>query len=349
MFVEGYLLDLNKVNYIDLDKAWWDKTANDSLSVLGRTYYAIGDSQLNAKKATWVVLFNKRLTADAEIPDLYTEVKEGKWTIDSLKTYGGMIEKDSDGNGSMVWGEDVFGIGLQSDISSPLLMGMGNKLTDVDSEGNFEYNLGSEENVNALEKIWRFYNENNGGMLNCNKYDGMPNQWIEFRNLFMADQIGFFMEHLGTVVLVGGDMQSDFGILPLPKVNEEQEDYCSSFQYYNAHAVAVMKNTDNTDRTGLITEAYQMYAHDTILPAFYLYTLTLRNARDVESGEMLELIFKKRNLDLVFAFDNLTGMESFISEVATSDTFKFASAETARKRIISSQMKKIIKELQTAE
>lgn len=349
MSAEGYFLDLNQIKYIDLDKVWWDKTANDSLSVLGHTYYAIGDSQLNAKKATWTVLFNKKLISDAGVPDLYTEVKEGRWTLDSLKAYGGMIDKDSNGNGEMTWGEDVFGIGLQSDISLPILMGMGNKISDIDEEGSFVYKFDSEENVNALEKIWRFFNENNSGILNCNAYNGMPNQWIEFRNLFMADQIGFYMGHLGTVVLVGGDMQSDFGILPLPKVNEEQQDYCSSFQYYHADAVAVMKTSENTDRTGLITEAYQMFAHDTVLPAFYHYTLTLRNARDVESGEMLDLIFKRRNLDLVFAYDNLTGMEEFITEVSTADTFKFASAETARKRIVNSQMKKIIEELRNAE
>lgn len=339
---QGYLLNLKEFDYIDFDKAWWDKTANDSLSILGRTYYAIGDSQLNAKKATWVVLFNKKLTNDADLPDLYAEVREGKWTLDNLKKYGMVIAQDANGDGEMVWEDDVFGIGLQYDVSSPLLLGTGERVVTIEDDGTYEYLLGSEANMNTLEKIWEFFNKDKTCLINWNDHQSRPNIWVEARNLFMADQVGFYMTHLGTVVLVGGDMQSDFGILPIPKVNEYQEDYCSSFQYYNANAVGAMKSTKDTAFTGLITEAYEMYAHDTVLPAYYTYTLTHRNARDEESGEMLDIIFKKRNLDITFAFDKETGIQSTISGVVKSESYNFASTEKAKRKLMTKQIDKII-------
>ena len=76
------------------------------------------------------------------------------------------------------------------------------------------------------------------------------------------------------------------------------EGYYSTFQYNNAHAVSIPKSAADPEKTALLTAAYEMFAHTTILPAYYDYTLTLRAARDNESGEMLELIFANRNLDV---------------------------------------------------
>ena len=47
-----------------------------------------------------------------------------------------------------------------------------------------------------------------------------------------------------------------------------------------------------------------MFAHTTILPAYYDYTLTLRAARDNQSGEMLELIYNTRAFDFAYVYDN---------------------------------------------
>ncbi|MBQ8401300.1 MAG: hypothetical protein IJX14_05155, partial [Clostridia bacterium] len=88
MVVKGYLIDMAQMEYINFDKAWWDSTAIDGITIGDKIYYAIGDSMLNGKKATWVVLFNKMLTENAGVPDLYSLVKEGGWTLDALNQYG---------------------------------------------------------------------------------------------------------------------------------------------------------------------------------------------------------------------------------------------------------------------
>lgn len=126
-------------------------------------------------------------------------------------------------------------------------------------------------------------------------------------------------------------MQSDFGILPFPKLDPEQEGYYSTFQYNNADAISVPKTCGDTGRVGLITEAYQMYAHETIMPAYYEYTLTLRNARDTDSGEMLDIIFGSRNFDISFAFNSATGMQSFLQNIGVATSFNYSSKEAANR------------------
>lgn len=132
---------MNDLEHINFDKAWWDTASIDGISIGDKVFYAIGDSSLNGKKATWVVLFNKMLTANAGVPDLYSLVKEGKWTLDKLQEYGKQIAQDTDGDGAMAWGTDVFGVGLQYEVVIPLLLGDGKKLLEVNDDGSLVYNL----------------------------------------------------------------------------------------------------------------------------------------------------------------------------------------------------------------
>lgn len=345
LVVNGYLLNMANLEYLNFDKLWWDTTAIDSTSIADRVYYAAGASQLNNYKATWAVLFNKKLTADANVPDLYELVKSGEWTLDALMTHAEAISNDVNGDGMMEWGVDVFGVGLQNEVVLPLTLGTGAKIVDFQEDGTYEFKLGSEQFVNAMEQAWKFLGGGHEYVLNANKYDGMTNQWIEFRNLFMADQIGFYMGHLGTVTLVGGDMNSDFGILPFPKVLEGQEEYYSTLQYNNADTLSVPKSTQDVKRTGLLTEAYQMLSYGTVREAYYDYTLTLRSSRDTQSGEMLDLIFAQRNLDISLVFNSTTNMQTTLQSAGTAASFTFASIAASKGKAFQANIDKVVEKV----
>ena len=344
--VDGYLANMNDLPYVNFEKAWWDSSTMEGIRVGDKTFYALGDSALNGKKASWLMLFNKTLTDKAGIPNLYDTVREGKWTLDLLQTYAESIAVDVNGDGEMKWGEDVFGVGLQDESVSPLLIGTGAKLIELNPDGTYNYRLNSEQVVSAMERINGFMKKSNSNfVLNCNRYDGMANQWIEFRKIFMADQMGFYILALSGVNLIAGDMQSDFGIIPVPKLNEAQDRYYSTFQYGNAHSLSVPKSAQDLTRTGLITEALQMFSHDTILPAYYDYTLTNRNARDTDSAEMLDLIFASRNFDISLAYNNKTGVLSFLQTNAVADSFDYASKEAANRQKVEKAMDEIIEKV----
>jgi len=345
LVVNGLLINMNNLEYINFDKLWWDTTSVDATTIAGKTYYAAGASQLNNFKSTWAVLFNKKLTADANVPDLYELVKSGEWTLDALMTYAEAISNDVNGDGQMKWGEDVFGVGLQNEVVLPLVLGTGARVIDFKEDGTYDFTLGSETFINAMEQAWKFLAGGHSYVLNANKYDGMTNQWIEFRNLFMADQIGFYMGHLGTVTLVGGDMNSDFGILPFPKVLEGQQDYYSTLQYNNAHTVSVPKSTQDLKRTGLLTEAYQMLSYGTVREAYYDYTLTLRSSRDTQSGEMLDLIFAQRNLDNSLVFNSSTSMQTTLQSAGTAASFNFASIVASKGKAFQASIDKVIQKV----
>jgi len=333
LVIQGYVLNMSDMDYIDFSKAWWDSTVIEGISIGDNVYYSVGDSQLNAMKATWVVLFNKTLTANVGITDLYETVKENKWTLDLLNQYSQQTMQDANGDGEMVWEDDVFGLGLQHEVVLPLLLGGGEKLIDIKEDGSYIYNMSNANVVDSMEKVHAFMNSGDH-ILNCQlarrNAEG-SDDWEGFRGLFMSDQMCFYMAALTQVSLVGGDMQSDFGILPFPKLSAEQDGYYSTFQYNNADAISVPKTCNDTKRVGMLTEAYEMYAHTTIKPAYYDYTLTMRNARDTDSGEMLDIIFAARNFDISLAFNSSSNVKSFLQDNVISSTFQYASNEISNR------------------
>ncbi len=345
--VQGYILNMNNIDYLNFEKAWWDISAMKGVTIGDKIFHAFGDNSLNGKKGTYVVLFNKALTEDAGVPDLYTLVKEGGWTVDKLAEYGEQIARDVNGDGALTWGDDVYGIGLQKEVALALFSAAGVTSFSFNEDGSYNYHLADANVVDAMGIINNFMTSAMEYSVNCELETGEYKQnWPEFRNLFMSDKIGFFMGHLGTVTLVGGDMNSDFGILPFPKVLPDQDQYYNAFQYGNVMSISIPKTCQDTTRAGLLTEAYVMLSHDTVLPAYYDYTLTMRNARDTESAEMLDIIFSTRVFDVGIAYANANiGMYKFLQDAGNAETFNYASSEASNKAALIAEMEKNIEAL----
>ncbi|MBQ3590307.1 MAG: hypothetical protein II979_00080, partial [Clostridia bacterium] len=191
LVIQGYVLNMSDMDYIDFSKAWWDSTVIEGISIGDNVYYSVGASQLNALKATWVVLFNKSLTTNVGITDLYQTVKDEKWTLDLLNQYSQQAMQDANGDGQMVWEDDVFGLGLQHEVVLPLLLGGGEKLIDIKEDGSYIYNMGNANVVDSMEKVHAFMNSGDH-ILNCQlarrNAEG-SDDWEGFRGLFMSDQM----------------------------------------------------------------------------------------------------------------------------------------------------------------
>ena len=57
----GYVLDLNKVKSLNLDKEWWDTDLNSALEIDGKLFCATSPLQLTSLDLSWVLFFNKKI------------------------------------------------------------------------------------------------------------------------------------------------------------------------------------------------------------------------------------------------------------------------------------------------
>ena len=317
---EGMLHNLNALPYLDFTKSCWDTSAMEDFAIGDRNYYCMGDVNITDNDATWSILFNKDLKAEyTGIPDLYELVKSGKWTIDRLGEYGRMATVDLDGDSTMNWEKDQFGLIDQYESSVAIFSGAGLRTVDVDKDGNFIYQLDSETNVNALNKIWEFFSDKTF-QLNADDHN-VTDKWnVLSRGTFKSGRGLFLMQPLASVRLVR-DMEYDFGILPIPKLDEAQDAYYSTIQYNNATAYSIPVTAADPERTALILEALCEESVDTLTPAYYDITLKRKASRDDDSSDMLDLIFANRCLDPSFAFTSIGTWDHLKNVIkATSNT-----------------------------
>ena len=91
-------------------------------------------------------------------------------------------------------------------------------------------------------------------------------------------------------------MENDFGIIPYPKLDENQERYYSRVSYYNAPIVPITNNTP--EKTGAVLEYFNYVSHDTVIPAYCDVVLYGKVTRDEDSRDMLDIIFNSRVVDI---------------------------------------------------
>jgi len=102
-------------------------------------------------------------------------------------------------------------------------------------------------------------------------------------------------------------MDTDFGILPIPKYNEQQKEYLQTVNPYVGLIMSVPQCAGSIDNSSAVLE-YMAYESKYILqPAYYDVVLNTKIARDEESGKMLDIIFGNRAYDIgdVFDFNSL--------------------------------------------
>ena len=133
--------------------------------------------------------------------------------------------------------------------------------------------------------------------LRANDITGVSDIWKSIKQVFQEGR-GLYRISILKDALDMRDMEDDFGIIPLPKYDEQQEEYVTTYQWWNARALAVPVTVENTDRTGAVLEYFTYASHDTVREAYYDVTLAGKLARDKDSTEMLDLIFNALTADL---------------------------------------------------
>jgi hypothetical protein len=89
------------------------------------------------------------------------------------------------------------------------------------------------------------------------------------------------------------NMRSDYGIIPIPKLDETQEKYYSyAHDSFTAVAVPATVSDDRLQQMGAVMEALASESYRTVLPAYYEITLKDKYCNDPESRDMLDTIIE---------------------------------------------------------
>ncbi len=336
------LLPLDEMPHMDLEKPWYDQSANASLSIGHKLYMTSGDINIMDNNATWIILFSKNLAAELLDENLYDMASEGTWTLDKLKEFSELAALDLNGDG--VHDEfDRWGLAGEGFNTMAFIEGCGGKAFDKD-ENDMPYIAMNNE---TFYDQFLLAHSVNGNFETCmlvnnfnTKYAGDA-IWDECINKgFIEDRVLFNCTGLNRVSMLR-EMESDFGLLPIPKYTPEQEDYHCLVSIWASNMLSVPISSGDTDRTGLIIEALSAESKYTLTPAYYDITLKTKSARDEESSAMLDLIFEGRAFELgnQYGWGGLFDIASTLTisgktDLASQLESKTKGAETAMQKTV---------------
>ena len=291
------LYDLNSLEWLDTSKSWWDQNANVDLAVGNLLFFTNGSLTAAYSESTFAMYFNKDLakTVFTNGQDPYQLVKDGKWTVDALAELSRLVSEDLDGNDVINY-KDRFGLWAWDDSMIGMVEAAGSKICTPNKDGTVSLSLNSENTVNMINKYASIAYDpvhslcfqadmRNGNMTASDLYAA----WGENKALFFAVELG--------QLPILREMETNFGILPYPKLTEDQDRYYSTIAPYNAQFICVPLYMEDTEYVGSVIEALAYYGKELVTPAVYERTLKGAYARDNESYDMLDIIFGSYGYD----------------------------------------------------
>ncbi len=283
MITDGLLEDLNTISTIDFDNDWWNQKANANLAVNGKQYYAISDYNIPDIE---VMVFNKKMIETNNLENPYDLVHEGKWTVDKLMEMSDVVTLD---NGDGVWDvNDTYGFGAPSaHMLTGLTYSCGLTLVEQDSDGYFTFALNNQKTYTVVEKLQALFESPSTYIYSWAADTEQYGHTLDESLNIGTGRSLFSLEYLSSLERLRSS-EVDFGILPYPKFDENQEDYIT-VDWSGLMCVPLI--AQDKEMIGEVLELFGCLSAEEVLPAFYDIMLGEKLSRDPESRDMLDLIF----------------------------------------------------------
>ena len=338
LVAQNMLLDYRNISTVHADQPYWDPQIYDDCAVMGRTFFMTGDISIMDNKGTWCMLFNKDMIIDNGLESPYDLVNEGKWTLDKMDEMASVVLNDVNGDGKWTE-EDNYGFVTEGYNNMALWSCAGFKIMSNDADGMPYYTYNSEASIDTLTRIMeiQYADHSNMGSKSTVTGGGMG-EGATREKQFANGKALFYYAGMINITLFR-DFDTDFGVIPAPKRNEEQEQYWSNYSYYNFTIYVIPTTCGDPEMVGDIMDCMANLSMYSLTPAYYDQTLIGKSTRDEESEPMIELILNTRNFDLGIIFDTgsirstICGFTS-PNNIASSMAAKEKTANTALEKFI---------------
>lgn len=333
------LIDLYTLDNFDFEKPWWDADVNKELSITGKLFVTYGEHMIGPKSGLYCLFFNKKLAENLTLGDLYQFVRDDKWTMEQFGTLASAGNFDLDGDGKMT-SADQFGHITETYSGYTFMIAEGYKIASKDED---DLPILTVIDDNVYSKVDRMMSVLADKDI-TNYVGAVPGEtdiWGAFwTGCFVADKF-LFREGAMHDAPTLRDMDTDFGILPLPKYDDQQTRYYHTNSVYNAAMMCIPTSASDPDTVSFIIEAMAYYSKTMLTPVYYEVVLQGKTFRDNESEEMLDIIFNSKTFDIGAAF-NWGGIQGIYTSICSNPKANFASSYAKIETKVATEMEKTI-------
>ncbi len=313
----GDYLDLSSLPNFNLDASYWDQAIQKDFCVDGMVFALEGDHTILDELETMAFFYNGKIYEEWNYHNTYGSpyamVEANEWTFDvMLKMFKDTSKKS---NGETLTENDVWGMISGPETAYTCFVGANLKPLIVE-DGKTVVKLKDTTSFNIMFDVLhdcmeRLYNSNPENLIESTPEAEKIQATKTGREMFMADQALFLQAKIGEGVNLR-DMESEFGILPIPQYYEDQTEYYCYCRNYSCPLMIpkTVATHGNVEVVTFLAEAityYSRYAQNgalSLYEAFYDKMSVAKLCRTSDDYKMMELIYFSKTYD----FDLTTGI-----------------------------------------
>ncbi|MBO5274019.1 MAG: hypothetical protein IJA85_00580 [Clostridia bacterium] len=325
--LNNHFLNINNLPHLNFDKPWWFDV--EEYSFLDQCYFVPSDMSIVSLDEAWVLYANKNKMTDYGIEVPYQAVLDGKWTIDMLIGMTKDVYEDLNANNTDD-GEDFYGLFTESNCHFWLeSFGMDTLIKDGDTL-HVDFDL---DKMSAItEKLYGYFVDAKGVYLS----QGGAGSLQEFSN----GQSLFVHNYLRAAKNEIREIQGfDYAILPMPKWDEQQENYRTS-TLSSPYCVMTTLPEENYEYTGILIEAFSAEGYKEVLPTYFELALKTKYATDNESMMMLDIINETKFSNFAWCYAS-DGYALILSEIIQGNSPDFVSKYERKYKVAAKGAEKI--------
>ena len=289
---KGYLINFNDLGkgdyadagYIDMDADYWSKSYIDSISYNGSTYWITGDLALRYLGGMYCTFVNASIYDEKlkeEYGDIYTLAKEGKWNLDLLNEMAGKCYEDLGVEGTDE--EDVLGYAYEiNDPIDGIAMAADVDFSTEDFDGSMRMELRSPRSITFVEKLDTLLHSNYTLLVG-------HSDSANVMNAFASGNIAFHVNKLFQAETYLRDMESNYYIIPAPKLNADQPNYVTGI-HDGCTLFGIPFDAPDVAASAATLEALAAESLRIVTPEYYESSLKFKYTRDDTAAEMIDIM-----------------------------------------------------------
>lgn len=259
--------------------------------------------------------------------------ENGGWTLDVLHEYAKDVTFDLNGDQKINYQDDRYCLtGWMMAAPYALYYGTDGSFVKI-VDGIPELNYTDEMVLDTYAKIYAIMIEQNAYYVTQeSQYTTMFDVFSEGRALFSVLTLKLISQYLS-------EMENSYGILPVPKYDQHQQDY-ASFVNGSTGLVMVAKTEKDTEFVGAIMDAMACYNYEHVTPNMFQVVTKLQVAQDPASARMVDLIIRNRVFDLGY-FADLT-VTNLVKDSLNAKRAEISSSLKSARRVADNALTKLL-------
>lgn len=331
--IRGLTTELTNVEQFHFDQPYWCDP--EAMAIGGRIFSSSSFISYNCVRYARTFVFNKDLATklNIDIPALYDAVFDGKWTLDMLLALSEGATQDLDGDGETRSRTDQYAFAWSNAMLAPVQTSMGCVIFSKDKDGMPYYSFDLERATEYLEKFRPY----------CTTQGFRDEERAQYgAYLFAENKVLFDYCNLREAINIFRESEVVYGFLPIPKWDENQEEYIStSNDTYLGIPTTVV---NDMDYVATVTEAILCEHYNRVRPALFERALKGKLADAPEDSRVLDLIINTLAMDFAGAYGTIiTGIDDLTDMISLGVRSKsLASKEKKARAKIEKQLEDML-------